>query len=114
MNNLSNFFPETVYFCDCLQMVKKCKKTCSLQDLCNEINNNDSNDETIYCVKCGNEKKDVVFSCCNHMAMGSFLIQTITNEATVFETDNRHFCLLCIKKYLRKKYHIFKSHKVNN
>ena len=115
MNNLSNFFPETVYFCDCLQMViEKCKKPCSLQDLCNEINNNNSDGEIIYCVKCGNEKKDVVFSCINHLTMGTFLIQSVAGDITVFETYSRHFCLLCIKKYLRKKYNIFKCHKVNN
>ena len=114
MKDLSNFFPQTVYFCDCLQMViEECKKPCSLQNLCNEINNNSNDSEIIYCVKCGNEKKDAVFSCINHLTMGSFLIQTIENDVTIFQTYNRHFCLVCIKKYLRKKYNIFKC-KVSN
>ena len=115
MNNLSNFFPETVYFCDCLQMViEKCKKPCSLQDLCNQINDDDNDGEIFYCVKCGDEKKDVIFSCLNHLTMGTFLIQSVTDNIIVFETHSRHFCLLCIKKHLRKKYNLFKCHKVNN
>ena len=114
MNNLSNFFPETVYFCDCLQMViEKCKKPCSLQDLCNQINNNDSDGEIIYCAKCGNQKKDVVFSCTNHMTMGTFFVQYTADNATVMQIQDRQFCLLCIKKYLREKYYKYNCRKVN-
>ena len=114
MNNLSNFFPETVYFCDCLQMIiEKCKKPCSLQDLCNEINDNDDSDgEIIYCAKCC-KKKDVVFSCCNHIAMGTFRIQYTTNNAVIMKFKDRHFCLICIKKYLQKDYHKFNCRKLN-
>ena len=113
MNELSNFFPETVYFCDCLhEIIEKCKKPCSLQDLCNQINNGDTDDEIIYCVKC-NKKQNVVFSCTNHMTMGTFLIQYTSNNSTAMEIKDRHFCLLCIKKYLREKYYKFNCRKVN-
>ena len=103
MKNLSNFFPETVYFCDCLQMViEKCKKPCSLQDLCNEINNNDSDGEIIYCAKCGNEKKDVVFSCTNHMTMGTFFVQYTADNATVMQIQDTILFIVYQKIFTRK------------
>ena len=110
--NLSNFYPETVYFCNCLKMVmEKCKKASSLQDLCNEINNNDT-DDIIYCSRCGDCKKDVVLSCCNHLAMGTFVIQHVENDSVAMVAKDKHFCLSCIKRYLRKNYDKFLS-KVN-
>ena len=110
MTTLSNFFPKTVYFCDCLKMVmEKCEKGCSLQDLCNLTNDNDTGDEIIYCVKCGDSKQDVVLSCCGHISMKTFVMQYIANDAVVMKIQDRHFCFSCIKKYLRKNYHIFLS-----
>ena len=109
--NLSNFYPETVYFCDCLTLViEKCKKGCSLQDLCNEINNNDIGD-TIYCSKCGDGKQNVVFSCGNHLVMVSYATQN-GNDRVVVITNDKHFCFSCIKSYLRRHYGKFLS-KVN-
>ena len=110
--NLSNFYPKTVYFCNCLQMIiEKCKKGCSLQDLCNKINNNDTGDIT-YCSKCGDGKQDVVLTCGNHLAMGNFLIQYVENDSVVMVAEDKLFCLSCIKRYLRKNYDKFLS-KVN-
>ena len=66
---LSNFHPKTVYFCNCLTMVmEKCEKGCSLQDLCNEINNNDTGN-VIYCSRCGDRKENVIFSCIHHLPL---------------------------------------------
>ena len=111
--NLSNFYPKTVYFCNCLKMVmEKCKKGCSLQDLCNEINNNNTGDSTIYCSKCGDGKQHVIFSCSNHLAMGTFVIQYVENDSTLMVAKDKHFCMNCIKRYLRQNYHKFLS-KVN-
>ena len=111
--NLSNFYPKTVYFCNCLKMVmEKCKKSCSLQDLCNQINNDDTGDNVIYCVKCGDGKQDVVLSCCKHMPMGTFTIQYVKNDAMTMEIKDELFCFSCIKRYLRKNYDKFLS-KVN-
>ena len=111
--NLNNFYPKTVYFCNCLKMViEKCEKGCSLQDLCNEINNNDTGDNAIYCSRCGKGKQDVALSCCDHLAMGSFAIQYIKNNVTTMKVEDGHFCLTCIKTYLRKNYDKFLS-KVN-
>ena len=111
--NLSNIYPETVYFCNCLKMVmQKCKKGCSLQDLCNEINNNDTGDSIIYCSKCGDGKQDVVLSCSNHLAMGTYTVQYVENDSVAMTVTDNFSCLNCIKNYLRRNYHKL-SFKVN-
>ena len=111
--NLSNFFPKTVYFCNCLQkVIEKCKKGCSLQDLCNEINDNDTGDDIIYCAKCGDGKQDVVLSCCAHIPIGTFTIQYVVNDAITMKYNDKQFCLTCIKRYLKKNFDKF-LHKVN-
>ena len=110
---LSNFHPKTVYFCNCLTMVmEKCEKGCSLQDLTNQINDNDSGDNIIYCAKCGDDKQNVVLSCYLHIPMETFIIQYTANNAAPMEIRSENFCLTCIKKYLRKNYCKFSS-KVN-
>ena len=113
MITLSNFYPETVYFCNCLKMViEKCEKGCSLQDLCNQMNDNDTGDNVIYCAKCDDGKQDVVLSCFSHIPMGTFVIQYSANDAAAMKIEDGLFCLTCIKRYLRKNYHKFLS-KVN-
>ena len=113
MINLSNFYPKTVYFCNCLKMVmEKCEKGCSLQHLCNQINDNNTDDNVIYCAKCGDGKQNVVLSCWNHIPMATFVIQYTANNACAMQVTDGHFCLCCIKRYLRKNYYKFLS-KVN-
>ena len=108
MTTLSNFYPETVYFCDCLKMViGQCKKASSLQDFCNEINDKNNTGNCIYSVKCGDKKQDNVFSCLNHIPMGTFNIQYTANGIRELEVLNESFCLTCIKKYLRKNFNNF-------
>ena len=112
MTSLSNFYPKTVYFCDCLKMViDECEKGSSLQDLCNDVNDKNSTDNCIYSVRCGDIKEDNVFSCLNHIPMGTFKIQYSANGVLQLETINESFCLTCIKKYLRRNYtkFMFKS-----
>ena len=100
--DFSNFYPETVYFCDCLtSLIEKCKKGCSLQDLCDEINKDDTCN-TFYCSKCGDAKQNVVFSCGDHLAMGTYTIHD-SNERVVLMNDE-HLCMRCIKYYLRRHY----------
>ena len=108
--NLSNFYPETVYFCNCLKLiVEKCKKASSLQDLCNEINNNDTGDSIIYCSRCGDDKQDAVLSCGNHLAMGTYVVQYVQNDSVAMVATDKLFCLNCIKRYLRRNYDKFLS-----
>ena len=109
--NLSNIYPETVYFCDCLKVtiVEKCKG-CSLQDLVNQINNSGSS--IIYCSRCGDGKQDVVLSCANHLAMGTYTVQYNANDSALMVTTDKSYCLNCIKGYLRRNYAKFLS-KVN-
>ena len=108
MTTLSNFYPKTVYFCDCLKLViGECEKGSSLQDFCNEINNKQTRGNCIYSVKCGDKKQDNVFSCLDHIPMGTFYVQYSTNDVRKLETINESFCLTCIKKYLRQNYNIF-------
>ena len=99
MNKLRDFFPKMVYFCNCLQeTINNCSKSFCLQDICDEINMTDG--KMIYCVRCGDEKQDVVFSCGNHLTMGTFAVNG--NNVTL-----GHNCLSCIKKYLQEKYYKF-------
>ena len=106
--NFVDFFPEIVYRCDCLaDAVASClsKETYSFKDICKEVNKIDG--EKIYSVKCGENDRDVVLSCSNHMPMGIFAVQLSANDVVVLlETNNS--CLTCIRKYLRENYYIFK------
>ena len=112
MTTLSNFYPKTVYFCNCLKMViDECEKGSSLQDFCNAINDKNSTGNCIYSVKCGDKNQDNVFSCLEHIPMGTFNIQYTANVVRKLKTLNDSFCLTCIKKYLRHYYgkFLFKS-----
>ena len=114
MTDLNKFYPRTVYFCNCLKvLMEKCKKGCSLQDLCNQINDGNTNDNIIYCVKCGDNKQDVVLSCSGHNPMLSFTIQYTANDASAMQITDGHFCLSCIKFYLRKNYYKFPFKVIN-
>ena len=107
MENLIDFFPKTVYYCDCLKnIIKKCLKPCSLQHICDEIN--DCNGIIVYCARCGDNKEDVVFSCADHLLMGTFTAQFLNGKVTVIET-NRKYCFCCIKKNLQEKYYNYNS-----
>ena len=110
--NLSNVYPKTVYFCDCLKVtiVEKCKKGCSLQDLVNQING--SGNAIIYCSRCGTGKQDVVLCCANHLAMAAYTVQYHANDSVVTQMMDKSYCLNCIKLYLRTNYEKFSS-KVN-
>ena len=107
MSKFIAFFPEVVYYCDCLQEIinEKCEKPSSLQDICNKIDNVDG--ETIYCVKCGDDKKDVVFSCVKHLTVETFAVEIHQNNLVKIEMKTRHYCLACVKKYLEEKYQLF-------
>ena len=106
--NFVDFSPELVYRCDCLgDAIATCfaKKTLSFKDICNEVNKIDG--DKIYSVKCGENDRDVVLSCSNHMPMGIFAVQLSANDAVVL-LETKNSCLTCIRKYLRDNYYIFK------
>ena len=106
MKTLRDFFPRTVYFCDCLQeIIDNCSKSSCLQEICEEINKIDG--KMIYCVRCGDEKQDVVFSCGNHLIMGTFAVELNGNNVSLIESTTGHYCLSCIKTYLQEKYYKF-------
>ena len=105
MNNLIDFFPQAVYYCNCLQQViDNCSKPCSLQYICDRIN--DSNGPLMYCVKCGDQYKNVVITCEKHLTMGPLAVTIHKNNVTVIETQ-KQYCLSCIKNYLQQRYYIF-------
>ena len=109
-NNLSfaEFFPEIVYRCDCLaDAITSCltKETCSLKDICKEVNKIDG--EKIYCVRCGENERDVVLSCGYHMPMAIFAVES-SSTGVVLIDKTKNCCLTCIRKYLQENYYIFK------
>lgn len=105
MNKLIAYFPEVVYYCDCLQeIIEKCEKPSSLHDICNKI---DNNKREIYCVLCGDDEQDVVFSCIEHLTMETLVVEIHNANVVVIETKTRNYCLSCIRKNLRKKYQMF-------
>ena len=67
-----------------------------MQDICNKIDN--VKGDTIYCTKCGDDKKDVVFSCTKHLTMETFAVEIHNNNVVVIETETRNYCLSCVKK----------------
>ena len=102
---LSEIFPEKVYRCNCLiEVIQSClaKETCSLKDICLEIEKNVT--EKIYCVFCGENKKNVALSCRQHMAMTVLVVEIRDN--TVITLADEH-CLSCLKKYLEEKYYVY-------
>ena len=103
------FFPEKVYRCDCLaQIIAFClaNKIYSLMDICQKVNETDG--EKIYCVKCGENDQHVVLSCSYHMLMVIFAIESSSSSSSISLSDEtRNCCLICIKNYLQKMYHIF-------
>ena len=113
------FFPKKVYRCACLgRVIASCllDKIYSLADICDKINEtNCTNSEKIYCVKCGENKQDVIFSCGDHMAMIIFAVKrddcTQSSDKTTatiyFRDETKTYCRTCVKKYLQEMYYHF-------
>ena len=102
-----DFCPEKVYRCDCLdETIASClaKKTYSFKDICDAIN--EIKLEKIYSVKCGDDNKDIVLSCFDHMPMGIFAVQNENDSVVLLQ--NKKPCIICIRKYLRDNYYVFK------
>ena len=80
----------------------------SLVDICKKVDK--TIDEEIFCVKCGENEQNVIFSCGDHMPMVIFAEETSqsSGQTTVsFHDVTKTFCRICVKKYLQKMYYRF-------
>ena len=87
-------FPKTVYHCSCVDLeIKLCLVNghYSLKDIVKKLNEKVAFHK-IYCLKCGDNLENVIFSCRKHMSLISYC-----------ELDNER-CLRCIKRYLKIAY----------
>ena len=114
-----NFFPPKVYHCSCLNTaVTSClvDGVYSLRDICYKISRDDTSPKKLYCAKCGHDKKDVIFSCCDHMAMAIFSVKRYDctkspdeSTASVYLKDEtKTYCQGCVKKYLQLTYYAYR------
>ena len=112
-DNYKNFFPKRVYHCSCLHsIIVSCLQDgiYSLGDICHRIRYGNTAIKKIYCAKCSDDKQDVVFSCCDHMAMIIFSVKTKSSSdkttASIYCNDEtKNYCIKCVKKYLQAMYY---------
>ena len=101
------FYPEKVYRCTCLaRVIAFClvNEIYSLVDICVKVNQTIR--EKIYCVKCGKNQQNVIFSCTDHMPMVIFAVET--SQSTVsLRDETKNYCQICVKKYLQEMYYLF-------
>ena len=91
-------FPKKVYHCSCVAFeIKLClvNGRYSLKDIVKQLNK--VNGQKIYCSKCGDNLKDVIFSCTKHMSLVIFHENSINKDKNLFKR--------CVKKYLQEAYH---------
>ena len=94
-------YPNKVYYCPCLKIdVMMCliNGDYSLMDIISKLKNSKVK-KLFYCTKCGDQKRNVIFSCVDHMKLKTFLVgdEYLTEE-------HRNNCTRCIKKYLKTAY----------
>ena len=103
------FFPEKVYRCDCLaRVITSClaNEIYSLVDICIKVNQTICKE--IYCVKCGENRQNAIFSCTDHMPMVIFAVETSQSTDTIsLRDETKTYCSICVKKYLQKMYYFF-------
>ena len=104
-----NFYPQKVYRCACLaRIIGSClvNEIYSLVDICKKVN--ETIREEIYCVKCGENQQNAIFSCTDHMPMVIFAVETSQSTGTIsFRDETKTYCPICVKKYLQEMYHRF-------
>ena len=94
-------YPNKVYYCPCIKIdVMLClvNGDYSLKDITQKIKKSSVN-RLFYCCKCGNDNRNVIFSCVNHMRLNTFLIGD-----EHLSDDHKKNCKHCIKKYLKIAY----------
>ena len=111
-----NFFPQKVYRCACLgRVIASClvDEIYSLADICKKVNET-NNREKIYCVKCGENQQNAIFSCGDHMAMIIFAVKTYNTQSSdqttgtiSFCDETKTYCRICVRKYLQEMYYRF-------
>ena len=111
------FFPKKVYRCTCLRVViTSCfqRGIYAFTGIVDEIIKSRCCETTkIFCVKCGRDDEDVVFTCADHMSV--FVVVAIPykctellNETNITVFDGgRTYCCGCIRKCLREMYHYY-------
>ena len=119
------FFPSKVYWCVCVaDVVQKYleEEKFSLVDIVDEINehsffNTDKN--KVFSIKCGEENKDAILICENHLAVALFAKKkfwcteaaSLTNTTITYNGGKEEtFCKGCIKHYLKTMYSYFYFH----
>ena len=94
-------YPNKVYYCPCIKIdVMMClvNGDYSLKDITSKIKKCSVN-RLFYCCKCGNDNRDIIFSCVDHMRLKTFLV----GDEHLSE-DHKNNCKQCIKKYLKTAY----------
>ena len=103
------FFPQKVYRCDCLaRVIASClaNEIYSLMDICLKVNQTIR--KKIYCVKCGENKENVIFSCTDHMPIVIFAVETSQSTGIIsLRDETKTYCPICVKKYLQEMYYFF-------
>ena len=117
-------FPPKVFRCACLgAIIEKCfdNGNYSLTEIADEISNHNfigKDDNKIFSVKCGEQNRDCVFVCENHLGILLFAkkkfsctdIPSPTNATVTYHDGKKEtYCVGCIKHYLKLMYHYFYS-----
>ena len=98
-------YPNNVYHCPCVSLdVKLClvNGDYSLKDICKKLRQSKVN-RLFYCCKCGDGKRDIIFSCLNHMRMTIFCVENY-NDYLYIDQKSKSYCKRCIKRYLQMAY----------
>ena len=107
---MNDFYPQKVYRCDCLDDVITCDDQ-TLSDIRKKVKQRtkkvyQTDEDKVYCVKCGENDRDLVISCVSHLPNDIFVVEELcTNNAILVDIDK---CFLkCIENYLRDNYYQF-------
>ena len=106
------FFPQKIYRCGCLaHVITSCllNEIYSFMDICIKVNQTIR--EKVYCVKCGENEQNVIFSCRDHIPMVIFGVETSKSadgETIIsLRDESKTYCPICVKKCLQEIYYLF-------
>ena len=110
------FFPKKAYRCTCLGVViTSCfqRGIYTFTDIVDEITKSRCCETTkIFCVKCGRDDENVVFTCADHMSVLvvvaiPYKCTELPNETNITVFNGQTYCCGCIRKCLREMYHYY-------